>query len=436
MKAVIQAGGKGSRLRNITKDEIPKPMVSILGKPLLQWQIEQLKKDGITEIFIVIGHLGQVIKEHFREGKDFGVFITYIEEKRPLGTAGGLYYLKQYVKDKEDLFLLYGDIFFDIDFGRMEKFHQDKKSMLTAFVHPNDHPFDSDIVEMNSEERVIGLLPKREKRENWYGNVVNAACYIINSEIIERLNEIQKLDFEKDILMNMIKESAPVFGYRSTEYIKDCGTEERLCRIEEDVRNRYVEKRNLTKKQKCIFLDRDGTITRANGLIDNENKLELIDYTVDAIRRINESGFLAIVVTNQPVVARGMCTIEDVKNIHKKLETLLGERGVFLDDIIFCPHHPDKGFPGENPLYKVTCNCRKPGTGMIEEMRNKYNISLEDSWIVGDTTVDIMTGKNAGMKTALVLTGEAGEDGKYKVEPDLIGIHIQDVIDKIINVGK
>ena len=436
MRAVIQAGGKGSRLRNITKDEIPKPMVPVLGKPLLQWQIEQLKKGGITEVLIVIGYLGQTIREHFRDGRDFGVSITYIEELQPLGTAGGLYYLRQYVKDEEDLLFIYGDLFFDIDLERMEKFHRDKRSELTAFAHPNDHPFDSDLIELDAEERIIRLLPKGEKRKNWYGNVVNAGCYIMNAGVIQRLTKIQKLDFEKDILFKMIKESAPVFGYRSTEYIKDCGTEERLCKIEKDIRNRYVENRNLTKKQKCIFLDRDGTITRSNGLIDDENKLELIDCAVEAIRKINSSEFLAIVVTNQPVVARGMCTIEGVRNIHKKLETLLGESGVYLDDLIFCPHHPDKGFPEENPIYKVKCNCRKPGIGMIEEMRDKYNISLEDSWIVGDTTVDLMTGINAGMKTALVLTGEAGEDGKYRVEPDLIGTHIQDVINKIINVRK
>lgn len=433
MRAIIQAGGKGSRLRNITKNEIPKPMVPILGKPLLQWQIEQLRKENINEIFIIVGYLGESIKNYFKDGKEFGVSITYIKESMPLGTAGGLCYLKKYIQDNENIFLIYADLLFDIDFARMEEFHFEKKSKLTAFVHPNSHPFDSDIIELDSEQKITGILSKKKERKGWYGNLVNAGFYILNGKIIQELPNIQKLDFEKDILCEMIDKSDSIFGYRSTEYIKDAGTEKRLCIIENDIKSGYIGKRNLSKKQKCIFLDRDGTITKLNGLVDSEDKLELIDGAIEAVRMLNLSEYLAILVTNQPVVARGMCTIEDVNYIHKKLETLLGENGVYLDDIIFCPHHPDKVFPEENPIYKVKCNCRKPGTGMLEKMRDNYHISLEESWIVGDTTVDIMTGKNAGMKTALVLTGEHGKDRKYNVKPDMISNTIQSAVEQILN---
>ena len=291
------------------------------------------------------------------------------------------------------------------------------------------------IIEVDEKQKIINLLPKGEKRNKWYGNLVNAALYMIQSDVIQRLDKAQRLDFERDILLEMIKKSAPVFGYRSTEYVKDVGTEERLYSIEKDIRSGLIEKRNLRNRQKCIFLDRDGTLTKAGGLIDSEEKLEVMDCAVNAIRNINASEYLAILVTNQPVVARGMCTLEDVKCIHKKLETLLGEKEVYLDDIIFCPHHPDKGFPEENPMYKVKCKCRKPETGMMEEMKNRYNISLEESWIVGDTTIDIMTGKNAGVRTALVLTGESGKDGKYNVLPDIIGQDIECAVRQIIGAG-
>ena len=434
MRAIIQAGGKGSRLRNITGNEIPKPMVSVQGKPLLQWQIEWLKRNDIQEIFLIIGYLGSVIRDYFKDGKDFGISIIYIEEKQPLGTAGGLYYLKEYIQQEEDVLLLYGDVFFDIDLSRILAFHKKKKAALTAFVHPNGHPFDSDIIEMDDEQKIINLLSKKESRIGWYANLVNAAFYIIQAEIIRKITNLQKRDFEKDILYKMIKESAPVYGYRSTEYVKDAGTGERLRAIENDIESGFIEKRNLKNKQKSIFLDRDGTITKLNGLINTEDKLEIMDCAVNAIRKINASEYLAIVVTNQPVVARGMCTEDDVKYFHKKMETLLGERGAYLDDIIFCPHHPDKGFPEENPAYKKECNCRKPATGMLEQMKEKYHISLEDSWIIGDTTVDIMTGKNAGIKTGLVLTGEAGKDRKYNVSPELIGEDIEQVVSQILKI--
>ena len=151
-----------------------------------------------------------------------------------------------------------------------------------------------------------------------------------------------------------------------------------------------------------------------------------------AIRRINESGFLSIVVTNQPVVARGMCRIEDVERIHRKMQTLLGNEGAYLDDIAFCPHHPDKGYPEENPAYKIACDCRKPAIGMIQDMADKYHIDLSESYMVGDSTVDIQTGINAGLKTILVRTGQAGKDGKYKTWPDIIADDLDKAVEYIL----
>ena len=137
-------------------------------------------------------------------------------------------------------------------------------------------------------------------------------------------------------------------------------------------------------------------------------------------------------VTNQPVVARGMCSEEDVRTIHKKMETLLGREGAYLDDIAFCPHHPDKGYPEENPDYKIVCLCRKPNTGLIDRMAEKYNIDLSESYIIGDTTMDIQTGINAGLHTVLLQTGEAGSDGKYDVEPEFEADSLLDAIKLII----
>ena len=192
----------------------------------------------------------------------------------------------------------------------------------------------------------------------------------------------------------------------------------------------------LRRKQKAIFLDRDGTVNRKNGLVWKEEQLELEDSAVEAIGEINRSGYLAILVTNQPVVARGLCRVEDVENVHKKLETLLGEKGVYLDAIRFCPHHPDKGYPEENPAYKIPCHCRKPDIGMLEDCARQYNIDLAASWVIGDTTVDIQTGNNAGTKTALVLTGDAGRDGKYDVTPDLVCSDLGQAVKKILEGEK
>ena len=432
MKAVIQAGGKGTRLRDITKDEIPKPMIPILGKPLLQWQIEKCKENGIHDIILIIGHLGNKIRDYFADGTQFGVRISYIEEKEPLGTAGAFYYVQNYVGD-EDFLLVYGDVFWDIDIVRMQTFHQNKHSMCTLFVHPNTHPYDSDLLILDDDDRVTGIDSKHNVRDYWYDNLVNAGLYILNGKICREVKKAEKIDLEKGIFAQMIEYKNAIYGYRSPEYIKDAGTVERLENVEREVSSGYASSRNLKYEQKCVFLDRDGTVNVKNGLVDTEDKFMLEECAIEAIRRINQSGYLVILVTNQPVVAKGMCTMEEVRNIHRKMTTLLGAEGAFLDDIAFCPHHPDKGFPGERPEYKIDCNCRKPKTGLLTRFVEKYHINLNESWMIGDTTRDMLTGNNAGTHTALVLTGDAGKDGKYSAKIDITAQNLLKAVEDILS---
>lgn len=186
-------------------------------------------------------------------------------------------------------------------------------------------------------------------------------------------------------------------------------------------------------KKRCVFLDRDGTINVYKKLLHDVKDMKLISGAAKAIKLINNSGYLCIVVSNQPVVARNLCSIDEVFKINKEMERLLEkENASYLDDIFICPHHPDKGYLGENTKYKIKCDCRKPNIGMIEEAQKKYNIDLANSYIIGDSTIDIMTGKNAGMKTALVKTGLAGSDYKYKIKPDIIAENLLDAVNSIL----
>ena len=429
--AVIMAGGKGSRLLSITNDEIPKPMVPVDGKPLLEYQVEKLKSYGIKKIVMIVGHLGEKIVDHFKDGKDFGVEIDYIFEKEPLGTAGAFYYLKDKI-DAKDFMLVFGDIFFDMDFDRMEDFHFKNSALTTLLAHPNGHPYDSDLIQTDDTGRVIGFDSKHNVRDYWYDNMVNAGMYIINKRLLDLVKEPVKTDFEKDILANQVKLGANIYAYHTPEYVKDVGTVDRINATVEELKSGLIQSKNLKNKQRAIFLDRDGTMNVSKGFISKADDLELIPGTIDAIKAINKSGALAIVITNQPVIARGECSFEELHNIHNKLKTLLGEKGAFVDDIFYCPHHPDKGFEGEVPELKFDCECRKPKTGMIEEAVKKYNIDLSKSYMVGDSTMDLETARNAGIKSVLVNTGFAGNDGKYDRSCDIEADNLFDAVEKII----
>ena len=429
--AVIMAGGKGSRLRSITNDEIPKPMVPVNGKPLLEYQVDKLKAYGIKKIVMIAGHLGEKIEDHFKDGKDFGVDIDYIFEKEPLGTAGAFYYLKDKI-DTKDFLLIFGDVFFDLDFDRMEAFHFKNSALTTLLAHPNGHPYDSDLIQMDDNGKVVGFDSKHNVRDYWYDNMVNAGMYVINRELMDLVKEPIKTDFERDILANQVKLGANIYAYHSPEYVKDVGTVDRINATVEELKSGLIQSKNLKNKQRAIFLDRDGTMNVSKGFISKADDLELIPGTIEAIKDINKSGALAIVITNQPVIARGECSFEELHNIHNKLKTLLGEKGVFVDDIFYCPHHPDKGFEGELPELKFDCECRKPKTGMIEEAVEKYNIDLSKSYMVGDSTMDLEMARNAGIKSVLVNTGFAGNDGKYDRSCDIEAEDLLDAVEKII----
>ena len=427
---VITAGGKGTRLSSIASD-IPKPMVNIAGKPILEYQIECLRDNNIKDIYILIGHLGNVIKDYFKDGKEFGVSIKYIEEKEPLGSAGSLYFLKDIIKD--DFVFVFGDLMLDIYFERMIKFHKDHKAIITLLSHPNSHPFDSDLVVTSANDLVIGIDSKHNIRNYYYHNLVNAGVYVVSHHIFDNyFKSLEKVDFEKNVV-NIELVNKTIYSYHSTEYVKDAGTPDRYYSVCEDVRNGIVKAKNLKKLQKCVFLDRDGTINKYKGFIKNINDVELENGAPQGIKQINRSEYLTIVITNQPVIARGEVKIKELDSFHNKIETLLGKEGAYYDDLFYCPHHPDSGFKGEIKELKFDCDCRKPKIGLILKAKDKYNIDLSKCYFVGDSTVDILTGINAGMKTILVRTGNKGEDNRFDVQPDYVVDSLEDVFDVIIH---
>lgn len=402
MQAIIMAGGKGTRIASIAQD-IPKPMLPICGKSVLEYQFGCLRNQGITNITLVIGHLGNIIESHFGDGSRYGVALSYYLETEPLGSGGALTQLEL----DEDFLLINGDVIFNVRIAPILAYHQKHSALATLVTHPNSHPYDSGLVETNGKGRVIRWLHKEEER-TIYHNRVNAGIHILSKQTVEPfLGKKRKIDLDREMLKPLVT-TGKLYAYDTTEYIKDMGTPERFKLVCSDVEQNMPEKRSLQNKQIAIFLDRDGVINRHVGFISKSEQFELLPHVGQAIRRINELGFLVIVITNQPVIARGECTLEELDDIHKLMETELGKEGAFIDALYFCPHHPDKGFEGERYEYKIVCECRKPKPGMILQAAERYNIDLKRSYMVGDGESDVKAAVAAGCQA--ILLGETYKD--------------------------
>ncbi len=410
MIALVMAGGKGTRISAIVSD-IPKPMIPINGKPVLEWEILNLRDQGFKDIIITVSHMADHIIGYFGGGEKFGVHIEYFREETPLGSAGALFKLRD--KFTEDFLLLNADVIFDIDFNRFVDYHKAKGGLVTLFTHPNSHPYDSGVIIAAENGMADSWLAKEDARPQWYKNRVNAGLHVINPRVLDMIGidaekigteadgKAVRVDLDRQILKPLCG-TGRMFCYDSPEYVKDMGTPDRYHTVSEDFLNGRVKAKNLRYKQKAVFLDRDGTINKYAGFLKDIDEFELLPGVSEAIREINASGYLAIVVTNQPAVARGEVTVPGLSEIHNKMETLLGNGGAYLDAIYYCPHHPHKGYEGEVTELKIDCDCRKPKPGMLFKAAEDFHIDLSESWMVGDSENDIKAGQSAGCKTALI----------------------------------
>lgn len=405
------AGGKGTRISE-TFPNIPKPLIPIDGIPVLEREIISLRDQGFKELILTIGYMAERIQDYFSDGSKWGVNIEYFVENKPLGNAGALFLLNL----KEDFLLLNADAVFNVDFNRMVDYHKEKGGLVTLFTHPNSHPYDSGLIVADKDGQVNAWLAKEDERPDFYRNRVNAGLHVISPKVLE-LSGIDKNEIGKEVdgkvrkvdldcqILKPLCGTGKMFCYDSPEYVKDMGTPERFSSVENDYKQGVVKAKNLFNKQKAIFLDRDGTINKYVGFLRKTEEFELLPNVAEAIKLINSSGYLAVVVTNQPVIARGEVTWDGLEEIHNKMETELGKQGAYLDAIYFCPHHPHKGYEGEMPELKFDCDCRKPKPGLLLKAADALDIELESSYMIGDSDSDVQAGDAAGCKTIKIEEG-------------------------------
>ena len=403
MQAVIIAGGKGTRLRERLGD-LPKPMAPVGGRPLLDHQLALAKKHGVKRVLVLTGHGAEYLEDYLGDGIRWGISVLCRRETKPLGTAGSV--LEAFENLDDTFFVMYGDTMLNVDLRRMITAHQPGRA-ATIFLHPNNHPQDSDLAELDDWGGVRRFHPYPHAPGAFYPNLVNAALYVIEKKALtpwyERRSHLSyPFDFGKNLFPEMVSEGLPIQGYRSREYIKDAGTPTRLDQVNEDYRSGRIGGGSLESAVPAVFFDRDGTLNYDRGWLRTAEGMELLPGAADAVRSVNESGRLAVIITNQPVIARGGCSEEELQLIHNKLEWLLGDAHAFVDRIYYCPHHPHGGFSGERVELKRVCGCRKPATGLFKLAGEEMNIDLSRSWMIGDRAGDVQAANSLGIQSVLV----------------------------------
>ncbi len=402
-QAIFTLGGRGTRLSNIT-GEIPKPLWKINGINTIERAIKNLKMQGISNYIWITNHKAKMFEnEAKRLNKKYNIDIKIHEEEFPKGEAGALLDIFEILDDK--FIFINGDIIFDIDFSRLNNFHIKNDADITFITHLTSHPDDSDCIIESPSNSLHKFKFKNENINTKYFFLGNAGIALLTKNIVKILkNKYSKtknmLNLFKHFIVESHKDGFKVFSYNTSEYLKDMGTPQRLIQVEQDISNRIVSKMSYLNRQKVLFLDRDNTLIQCkkNKYIVSNKEVEIFDKRLENIKKISNKYEFILLITNQPQIAMGKVSWQDVININGEIIKECQKRGLNIAGFYICPHHPHSGFKNEITALKYNCFCRKPSPGLFFEASFQRNIDLENSIMIGDSWRDSMAAKSAGIQ--------------------------------------
>lgn len=389
---VILVGGKGSRISDLLKGKSKPELHLTKNKKIIDYQLKQLVKYN-KKIFFLSNSKLSSLKKYLK--KKYSKILNYelIEENKELGTAGAL---KNLENTKFDNFLIiYGDLLFNIDFKKLLIFHKQKKSDCTLLTHPNSHPYDSDAVKVDEDNKVKKIYIKKIK---YKPNNCLSGIKIINKKCFKFIKKDKFQDFTKHFLISLIKSKKKIYAYSTREYVKDIGTIDRIKKARKELKTVKYKNGSLNYSLPAIFIDKDGVINKMDKKKHYQSIKHFFYNSIEALKIINNSKFLAVMITNQPAIAKGIISEKKFKNDLEYLTSKLGEKNVYFDKIYYCPHHPERGFKNEITKLKINCKCRKPNNGLFLRAINELNIDVKKSFMIGDQISDYEAAKKTNIK--------------------------------------
>lgn len=422
MQAVIICGGKGTRLKSVIKNK-PKSNVIINKIPNIIDQIYKLRKNNIKEIFLLTNHYENEIRKIVVRFKITNCKI--IKDSSYFGTGGALIAAIKFLKN--EFIVLYSDIYFNFNIKNFITASKKKKIYANVVVHANDHPHDSDAVNIDIHNRITKIYLKNTNHVRL--NFCIAGFFYFKKIFLINLQFKKKnIEITKDILMSVPKKN--IFAYQTIEYLKDFGTPQRLQNVKYDIKKKFDKLLIFGRKKPAIFIDRDGVLNKeVNTPVNSLKKFELIPNIGTAIKKINDAKIPCFVISNQASLAKKTLTTYQLKKMIFKLNFFLSSYKAYIDDYLFCPNSENSNFYDKD--VNIYCSKPKPNILMLKLFEKKYNLDLNKSYLIGDSDIDILTGLRVGAKTILVLSNRIFKY-KYPVVPDYICNDLNDAVNWII----
>lgn len=392
MQAAILIGGRGTRLGDAVADT-PKPLLEVAGRPFVEHVMLNLRRFGFTDFILLAGYRAEVVNQRYGNDGDFSraldARISVITEPEPLGTAGALRFAADHLQD--EFLLVNGDSIFDfnyLDLCRCSRPGESGDWLGRIALLPVTNATRYGFVEQ--EDGLIRAF--REKPATPQSGLINSGVYWLKRALLEHVTDTP-CSLEQAVFPRLAA-NGQLVGRAYDGFFIDIGIPEDLQRARDTLAT------SLTKP--AAFLDRDGTLNADAGYTHRVEDFQWLDGAVEAIRRLNDAGYLVFVVTNQAGIARGFYGAAEVDSLHAWMQSHLASHGAHIDDFRYCPHHPE----GVVPELARPCSWRKPGTGMLDSLVAQWRPDLSHSFMLGDMDKDVEAGLAAGIRSAKVAPGE------------------------------
>lgn len=392
----ILAGGLGTRVEKISNQK-PKSLMIVDGKTLLERQIDLLTSNGVNEIHLLLGYRAQQIIDFVRSlPKTTSVNIHFHIEDIPLGTGGALL---SFLKTSPGIIgVSHGDLYIDTDISQFINKVINTNCDWGQIVHPSSHVFDSDIVVTNESQQILTYALKPHGSNLKFRNLTNAGIYFFktnfaNAAIKYFRDVVSPFDLDRDLLPRLLELGFKGYGYEDIGTCMDVGTPERINKFDLWLQSDPFRGRI----RPMVFIDRDGIINEDTGWISSIDDFKMYSDVPSSIAQLNNLGVRVVIVTNQPVVARGDISLVELSKLHIHLESLLAKDSAYVDGIYFCPHHPVSGFLNEVASLKRDCFCRKPEIGLFLSALEKFPTDLSRAFMIGDSWRDEKASQKLGI---------------------------------------